>query len=85
MLTAEEAKEIMEQKRSQKLKKKPTKRALKQIERLILKAAKDGESSTTVYFDSTYWNRDEIISELQKLDYIVRYDCPYIDIQWTRQ
>lgn len=40
MLTAEEAKEIMEQKRSQRLKKKPTMQALKQIEKLILKQQK---------------------------------------------
>ena len=82
MINAKEAKEIMEQKRSQNQKKKPTKQALKQIEKLILKAAKNGDSSTSICFDNTYWDRDEIVSELRKLNYIVQNDYPNINIYW---
>lgn len=83
MINAKEAKEIMEKKRSQKIKKKPTKRALKKIERFIREAAKAGDSSAIVCFDDAFWDRDEIISELRKLNYIVRSDYPYIYIHWN--
>lgn len=83
MINAKEAKEIMEKKRSQKIKKKPTKRALKKIEKFIREAAKAGDSSATVCFDDTFWDRDEIISELRKLNYIVRSDYPHIHIHWN--
>lgn len=84
MKSAKEVKEITEQIRNQKQKKYPTKRALKKIEKFILKAAKQGETSASVLFANIYWNTDEIISELRKAGYVVNPNCQGgINIHWS--
>ncbi len=84
MKSAKEVKEITEQIRNQKHKRYSTKRALKKIEKLILKAARQGETSASVLFTNIYWNTDEIISELRKSGYIVNPYCQNgINIYWN--
>ena len=84
MKSAKEVKEITEQIRNQKQKKDPTKRVLKKIEKFILKAAKQGKTSASVFFANIYWNADEIISELKKAGYIVNPNCRGgINIHWS--
>lgn len=84
MKSAKEVKEITEQIRNQKQKKYPTERALKKIEKLILKAARQGETSASVLFTNIYWNTDEIISELRKAGYIVNPNYQGgINIYWS--
>ena len=83
MKSAKEVKKIMEQKRNQKQKKYTTKKALKEIEKFILKAAKQGETLATVLFTNIYWNTDEIISELIKSGYMIKPNCQGgINIHW---
>ena len=84
MKSAKDVKEITEQIRNQKQKKYSTKRALKKIEKFVLKAAKRGETSASALFTNIYWNMDEIVSELRKAGYMV--DLNYyggIHIHWN--